>query len=55
MTEVLEAPVERGAFLIFQLAKSQFRQPIADKFPPVIQVCAACSGYKAYPHGVFDR
>ena len=44
--------MECGA-LIFQLAKCQFRQPIADKFPPVIQVCAACSGHKAYPHGVF--
>ena len=47
--------MEHGALIFFQLAKGQFRQPIADKFPPVIQVCAACSGDKTYPHGVFDR
>ena len=54
MTETLQVRIERFSFTALEIAKGQFRQPIADILSPIIQVRAACSGYKANPHSLFD-
>ena len=55
MTEALQVRMEHVSVIAFQITKRKFRQPIASKISPVIQVRTACSSYEANPHGLFDR
>lgn len=55
MTEALQMRIERLTFIALEIVKGQFRQPIADIVSPIIQVRAACGGYKGNPQSLFYR
>ncbi len=49
MAETVKMRIKHLSFIAFQVSESQFRQPVADKVSPVIEVGAACAGNNANP------
>jgi hypothetical protein len=54
MTEALEVGTESASFIVLKLVESQFSEPIADKFSPVIHLRPARSRDKANLQNLID-